>query len=105
MQYLNLNTRAYSNVMATFNTGMLASAFTHNKLFIAHEGTREFSKKWAPHMHFMWGEYNASEAKQFLEKYKMSYVIWDTGASFEAYKEFLTLVYKNEDILIFKTAL
>lgn len=102
--YLNANSPKYSGVISRFPTGMLLVAFSHNKTYLSHEAsTFNFSYKWWFNKSFMEGTLEPDRAKKLLDENRISYVFADTDTDYGRYEAFIKPVFKNGNIIIYKT--
>lgn len=103
VKFLNSNTRSYSTVLASYFTGVYIPAFSHNKVFIGHEGsTFDFWTKWYISNRFFDGLYTGQEAGKMLRDYKISYVWWDRGELPTAYRSLLEPIFGSGSVRLYK---
>lgn len=92
-----------------FSTGLFLPIFADKKVYIGKIAfTQDFDKKVALAEKFYWGEMEANEAKIFLQKNKIGFVVL-TSQDMKYYStlslvkyNFLKEIYKNSDIVIYK---
>ena len=103
VRFLNSNTPSGSSVLVSYFVGVYIPAFSHNKVFIGHEGsTFDFWTKWYLSIRFFDGLNTTDEAQKILKDYKISYVYWDRGELPPAYGSLLEPIFQSRSVRLYK---
>lgn len=105
--FLQKNTSPYSNIMTMYGNGVVMVAFTHNKVYVAHElATLNFWEKYHNSEKFYGNAMIKTEVEKIFKENNISYVYWDHLSYGEPKKEYLDIlvpIYKINSNTIYKT--
>ncbi|MCL4338293.1 hypothetical protein M1271_01235 [Patescibacteria group bacterium] len=103
MQYLNMNAKAYSAVLAPDYIGNYLPAFTSDRVYVGHEvATMDFFPKQKKAYHFFNQDFKAEEAAEFIKNNGIEYVFSDRGDIFAEFSSFLKPVFQKGNVVLYK---
>jgi hypothetical protein len=106
VSYLNHNIPLYSHVLSTFYTGMYLPSFTDTVVYVGNErATNQFYEKYQFSEQFFRGTMLLSDVPRFLEDNDITYVFWDVGESPIRYQTYLTPIFQNSMVTLFRVDL